>query len=261
MGRMRMAVPHTPSQGAVRTGAGVHTKHPAQPWHIRPLPLPRLHAGSWHWPPLPTRFMCASHWRRLSVSNFVNREQTCTSATSFPVTLYCEQWLSPSQGLTQVSLSLAASTGPQDSGVDWSQAISPISGEQTEPFCSPTPPPSPTCQKVLHYNLTRAEKEQGSLSGPAHRSLLASLGSIAVGSCCDAAIDKGLKALALVISLLCDLEQASLPLFRSFIWDSVSIFWEKSCCLFQFFLFETNYNIHTEMDKCKCITQELAYFL
>lgn len=46
---------------------------------------------------------------------------------------------------------------------------------------------------------------------------MASLGSTAVGSCCDAAIDKGLKALALVISLLCDLEQASLPLFRSFI--------------------------------------------
>lgn len=87
-----------------------------------------------------------------------------------------------------------------------------------------------------------------------------------MGSCCDAAIDKRLKALALVISLLCDLEQASLPLFRSFIglfaYEILfPSFERRDDVSFNFFLFETNYNIHTEMDKCKCITQELAYFL
>ena len=112
-----------------------------------------------------------------------NWEQTFTSLASLPVTLYCEQCLSPSQGLTQVSLTLPASPGLQEPGVDWSQAISRVHGGKPEPYCSPTTPPSPSYQNVLPLQLHQSREGAGSQSGPARGSLLASLGSVTMGYC------------------------------------------------------------------------------
>lgn len=77
-----------------------------------------------------------------------------------------------------------------------------------------------------------------------------------------------MKALALVTSLLCDLEQVSLPLFRSF----VGLFaYQMRFCFyllreemlsFSFSSFFKQIIIYIKkMDKCKLLTQELAYFL
>ena len=149
--------PTPPAGGPWGLVQGVHTKTPTQSWHILMLPFPKYTLASAT--DLPSSPPCSIGGAYPFLTWF-NWEQTFTSTASLPVTLYCEQCLSPSQGPTQVSLTLAATPGLQESGVDWLQAISRVHGGKQSPTAAlPLLPVHPT-RMSSHYNFTRAEKEQ-----------------------------------------------------------------------------------------------------